>query len=348
MSKRGAGPEQDVLAGAQPLRGPVAFALDGEHADQPSKTTILEEVDFTQVPDTQASLAPQPRRNWLAMVFWSAFGVLVSLYVFDAAWSLVLSLEAKHPVIGQIALGLLVLVALGLLIFVLREIFAVLRMRKIDHLRDAVIAARSTSDPKAALDVIADLMAFYARDPATSAARSALAQARGEIHDAATLLDMTERALFAGKDNEARQLIATAAQRVSMFTALSPRALVDILFVLAQSLMLIRQLSALYGGRASGIGLIRLMRRVGTHLMVTGGMAAADSLLGQVMGAGLASRLSAKLGEGVLNGVLTARVGIAALAACRPMMFDANQPVILSQVVKNIITQSKVAENPAA
>ncbi len=40
------------------------------------------------------------------------------------------------------------------------------------------------------------------------------------------------------------------------------------------------------------------------------------------MGAGLRARLSAKLGEGLLNGVLTARIGIAALEACRPMDFQ--------------------------
>ena len=37
-----------------------------------------------------------------------------------------------------------------------------------------------------------------------------------------------------------------------------------------------------------------------------------------VVGQGLAARLSAKLGEGVLNGLLTARIGLAALAVCRP------------------------------
>ena len=84
---------------------------------------------------------------------------------------------------------------------------------------------------------------------------------------------------------------------------------------------LIRRLSTIYGGRASGYGLLKLTGRVISHLAVTGGVALADSFVSQIVGTGLAARLSAKLGEGVLNGVLTARVGIAAASLCRPLPF---------------------------
>ncbi len=46
-----------------------------------------------------------------------------------------------------------------------------------------------------------------------------------------------------------------------------------------------------------------------------------DSLLGQVVGHGVAARLSARLGEGVVNGLLTARIGLAAMDLCRPLPF---------------------------
>ena len=55
-------------------------------------------------------------------------------------------------------------------------------------------------------------------------------------------------------------------------------------------------------------------------------MAVGDSLLQQVVGHGIASRISAAMGEGVLNGLLTARVGLSALAVCRPAPFAVAQP----------------------
>jgi putative membrane protein len=48
-----------------------------------------------------------------------------------------------------------------------------------------------------------------------------------------------------------------------------------------------------------------------------------DSFVQQVVGHGLAARLSARLGEGVVNGMMTARIGIAAMETARPLPFSA-------------------------
>jgi putative membrane protein len=48
-------------------------------------------------------------------------------------------------------------------------------------------------------------------------------------------------------------------------------------------------------------------------------------VLQQIVGHGVAARLSARLGEGVLNGLLTARVGLSAMAVCRPTPFIAEK-----------------------
>ena len=98
-------------------------------------------------------------------------------------------------------------------------------------------------------------------------------------------------------------------------------------------LRLIRRLATLYGGRPGTIGFFRLARATLTHLAVTGGMAAGDSLVQQVLGTGIAARLSARLGEGVVNGLLTARVGIAAIEVCRPLPFINGSPPRLVDVM---------------
>ncbi len=69
------------------------------------------------------------------------------------------------------------------------------------------------------------------------------------------------------------------------------------------------------------------------HLALTGGIAAGDSLFQQIVGHGVAAKLSARLGEGVINGLLTARVGIAAIEVCRPLPFINGTPPRISDVM---------------
>ena len=147
-------------------------------------------------------------------------------------------------------------------------------------------------------------------------------------------------------DQAARREIAAAAKRVSLVTALSPRAVLDVLFVAAQAVRLVRRIAEIYGGRPGFLGFIRLARSVGTHLAITGGVAVGDSLVQQVVGHGIAARLSARLGEGVLNGMLTARVGLSAMAVCRPMPFAAEKPPSVSDVAPFLFSKDRAQQDP--
>ena len=89
---------------------------------------------------------------------------------------------------------------------------------------------------------------------------------------------------------------------------------------------------------------MKLVRSVGAHLAITGGMAAGDSLLQQVVGHGIAAKISARLGEGVLNGLLTARIGVSAMAVCRPMPFAAEKTPNLRKVVPFLFRSEKDAK----
>jgi putative membrane protein len=331
-------------------RGPRAFDMgDGtEPAGKRGKVTIEETPEPAFSPVTPPAPQPEPPFFSLSSIFWAAVSLLFTLYIADGAYALVISLQQKSPVFGQIALGLIGIVALGVIVFLFREFLAILRVRKVAKLREAATSLLTTLDKDTVRAFVGTLRGFYARDATAAAGRAEIDRALGELHDPRTLLVIAERALLTPKDVAARKAIAQAAQRVSVVTALSPRAIVDVGFVLVQSVSLIRRLSTIYGGRASGFGLVRLTARVLSHLAVTGSVAVADSFVSQIVGAGLATRLSAKFGEGVLNGVLTARVGIAAADLCRPLPYIENLPISISEVVFTQSRQDKVAENPAA
>src|SRR5260370_22501 len=112
----------------------------------------------------------------------------------------------------------------------------------------------------------------------------------------------------------------------------------------ALALRLLPHWARLYGGRLGALGMIRLMRHVIAHLAITGGMAASDSLVQQVLGHGIAAKLSQRLGEGILNGLLTARLGLAAIDVTRPLPFTALPRPALGDLAKDLLRKRQAEE----
>ena len=52
---------------------------------------------------------------------------------------------------------------------------------------------------------------------------------------------------------------------------------------------------------------------------IRGSVLVGDDMIGSVAGGGVLSKLSRRFGEGVVNGALTARVGLAVIELCRPL-----------------------------
>jgi putative membrane protein len=102
-----------------------------------------------------------------------------------------------------------------------------------------------------------------------------------------------------------------------------PLALADLAAALLGNLRMIRRIAEIYGGRSGTLGSWRLTRTVLAHLVATGAVAVGDDLISSVAGGGLVSKVSRRFGEGVVNGALTARVGVAAIEVCRPLGFRA-------------------------
>lgn len=248
----------------------------------------------------------------------------VALFTFllsVAALRFVSNLLVTYPLLGWIGIALFAAFAIACLAMAWREWRAWRRFAAIDHIRVDAVGAMTSGDLRSAKAVAQKLQSLYADRPELTAGRRHLKDHQDEVLDAASLLAMAEADLLAELDQQARREIEAAARTVAAATALIPLALVDVIAALTANLRMIRRMAEIYGGRAGAVGGWRLAKTVMAHLVATGAVAAGDDLIHTVAGGGLLAKVSKRFGEGVVNGALTARVGIAAMEVCRPLPF---------------------------
>jgi putative membrane protein len=333
-----------------PHRRPATFKLDDanvvvmdhEETGRLARGTvrITPEADPAQLPvPIDTPLVPVQHRFRWGTVFWAATGGLVLLGLGLGIVNLVEDLFGRSQSLGYLGLAFASVAGLALTVVIGREAFGLMRLAAIEklHLRAAEVLL--SDDRAASRAIVDDLIKLAHQNPQLARARVTLAGHTDDIIDGADMIKLAERELMTPLDQEARRLVSSAAQRVSIVTAVSPRAVIDVLFVFVASLRMIRQLARLYGGRPGALGMIRLMRHVIGHLAITGGMAASDSLVQQMLGHGIAAKLSQRLGEGVLNGLLTARLGLAAIDVTRPLPFTALPRPALADLAKDLLSK---------
>ncbi len=333
-----------------PHRRPVTFKLDDPHvvvmapeteAGRPSHGTVHvtpePEPASLPIPVDENTFVASPKSFRWGALFWSSLGGLVLMALGLGITNLVEDLFKRSEGLGFVGLAFALVFVIALVAMIAREIVGLARLDTIEKLHARAALALAGDNRPQADAVVRDLLRIAHGNPRLAHARTTLQHHATDIIDGADMLHLAERELMAPLDQEARRLITTAAQRVSIVTAVSPRAVVDVLFVFAAAARLIRQLARLYGGRPGVLGLIKLTRQVIAHLAITGGLAASDSLIQQMLGHGIAAKVSSRLGEGLLNGLLTARLGLATIDVTRPLPFTSLPRPALSDLAADLL-----------
>ena len=324
------------------MKGPVL--IDLEEAPKPELTPasapVVPEPDIATAENSAvgrvaAMAARRPSR--LAKLFWASLVALVSFVASVAAWEFVTGLIARYPLLGLIASALVAVFVLTCLLILIKEWLAIGRLRRIDGLRADAGAAVNAGDVKAAKTVEGRLLSLYAGRAELAEGRDQIKKRSGERFDADAVFLAAEQHLLAPLDDMARNEVEAAARQVATVTAIVPLALADLIAALTSNLRMIRRIAEIYGGRAGTVGSWRLTRAVLSHLVATGAVAVGDDLIGSIAGGGVLSKISRRFGEGIINGALTARVGVAAMEVCRPLPFSKDRKPSVTGLVRRAL-----------
>ncbi|NRB00355.1 MAG: TIGR01620 family protein [Rhodobacteraceae bacterium] len=320
-------------------KSPLLIEDDAERFESPAEAAPVPDMLAAEGAAMQAVAAIAARKpSRLSKWFWRLLLALMTFALSVAAWDFVTSLVTRNLYVGYAALGLLALFLGVCVIIAVREMAALARLSRVGDIQEEVRKAREADDLAAARHASDRLAKLYSGRSDQRWGEAALSERVAESFDGTTVLDLTETTLLAPLDRAARAEVEAAARQVAAVTALVPLALADVVVALTANLRMIRRIAEVYGGRGGTLSAWRLTRAVMTHLLATGAMAVGDDLIGSVAGGGVLSRVSRRFGEGVINGALTARVGVAAMEVCRPMPFHAEPRPSVTSVVKSALT----------
>ncbi|REC55902.1 TIGR01620 family protein [Rhodosalinus sediminis] len=320
-------------------RGPVEIEIDEAQPASPAEAPPVPEPEAPEGRAMQraaALAAARPAR--LARWFWGLAAALIAAVLSVAAWDFATGLIDRQPLLGWGVTALFAGFLAVLLAIAMKEAAAFARLARIDALHRAADATHAGADLEAARRLVARLEALYAGRGETEWGRRRLAERKAEQFDAEALMGLAERELLAPLDARARAEVEAAARQVAAVTALVPLALADVVGALAANVRMIRRIAEIYGGRSGTLGSLRLLRAVFAHLVATGAVAVGDDLIHSVAGGSLLSRVSRRFGEGIVNGALTARVGVAAMEVCRPLPFRAVAAPSVSRLIHRALT----------
>ncbi|MBF0358192.1 MAG: DUF697 domain-containing protein [Magnetococcales bacterium] len=155
------------------------------------------------------------------------------------------------------------------------------------------------------------------------------------------VLSLFSNSVLIDLDKKAYGIVVNNSSVAALLTAISPMAWLDALLFFWRNVRMVRQIAICYGFRPGFIGSIVLIQEVLQGVVAS---ATADFITDEVadsVGSSVTAVLFAKAGQGMANGLLSARVGVQAMRLCRPVVFLPNENPSLKLVRAEMIKQVK-------
>lgn len=160
-------------------------------------------------------------------------------------------------------------------------------------------------------------------------------------HNDKEVLSLFEQQVLVAADKNAMKQVSANASACAAMIAVSPFALLDMAIVLWRNFKMLNNVSQSYGVKLGYWGRVALVRSVFKTMLYAGASEILADAGNYALGAGITGKLSTRLGQGVGAGVLTARIGVKAMQACRPIPWLATQKPGLGKITTQLVSDLK-------
>ncbi|MCK6261818.1 YcjF family protein [Vibrio sp. ZSDE26] len=162
-----------------------------------------------------------------------------------------------------------------------------------------------------------------------------------DSHSDAEVIELYESIVVSQFDEKAAEIVTKHASESAVLVAVSPLAAADMALVAWRNFTMINSLATLYGVELGYWSRLSLFKSVLTNMAAAGASELAIDASMDLLSMDLAGKLSARAGQGIGVGILSARVGLKAIALLRPIAWQKENALTLSTIRKQIV--SKVA-----
>ncbi|AYF32459.1 TIGR01620 family protein [Vreelandella alkaliphila] len=312
-------PRRDFQTEEAPAPSPEQLRQRESFAATESHQPLTPQADIQALPE--ASLSTPRKRRWglmFALVGGATLGSVELATGIPDAFS-----QSQWMTMAWQLFGIS-LIGLGGL-SLLKELGRLRRLKRHDRLRHdlAELPQRSSKQAQSMAEQLKRQLKLSDDDPHWQAFQRACQP----HHSGEEIQTLLRYHLLAPRDREAQRLITRMSGETAIMVAISPLTLVDMALVAWRSLAMVDRLCRLYGLELGYASRLRLFRNVLHNMAFAGASELATDASMDMLSLDLAGRLSARAGQGLATGLLSARLGLRAQRLCRPVAFtDEEQP----------------------
>lgn len=296
--------------------------------------SVAEEVETAVESQLEQVIRPKRGRKWFAATLLASFSGLV---VWQAIDNVVTSIQSADWLslgwAGFIsALAGLGLSALG------RELWKLRKLRthfSVQEQAEALINTDAVGHGQAFCEQIAKESGIQTKSPAYQRWQSSL----DSSHSDAEVLEMYDAMVVSEQDKQATKLVSQYSTEAAALVAISPLAVADMLLVAWRNFKMIDQLADLYGVELGYWSRLKLFKAVLVNMAAAGASELAIDASMDLLSMDLAGKVSARAGQGLGVGILTARLGLKAMSLLRPLPWHKDRAVKLSAIRKQIVAK---------
>ena len=310
--------------------GPAIFAGEASERVLPVQRAVIKPI--------------QPKiRRWDRWVRTGmlAFGLGLASWAVIDAYEWVADAFGRGPELGGLALATIAAVFGGAGLVIGRELKSFFALRQVEHNHDMLAdAGRLRSGEMRA--AIRRVLAVVPKDHETEAAIETYQRQAQPHHTPAQQVELLSRTVMRPLDARARAAVRRATGRAFALTAIAPTALVDTVLFAALSVHMLRGIAACYGHRPTAAATAHLIRRL---IFEAGKLAAIDlaaMTVAQHLSGAIAERLAADSVHSLYAAQRMARIGLLAMAMCRPVPFQTEEaPKMLAALFETILARAE-------